>query len=79
MLCMALSHRMNRTRGSPWADHRALAERFYMYRGNAIRSLRESLNLESHCTDNIAIAGIVTLLLADVSTAPRMVRVSASR
>lgn len=68
MLCMALSHRMNRTRGSPWANHKGLAERFYTYRGSAIHSLRECLNLESHCAADVAIAGIVTLLLADVST-----------
>ncbi len=65
---MALSHRMNRTHGDPFADHRALAERFYVCRGKALRSLRECLNMETHHTDDMIIAGIVTLLLADVST-----------
>ena len=64
---MALSHRMNRTHGDPFADHRALAERFYVCRGKALRSLRECLNMETHHTDDMIIAGIVTLLLADVS------------
>ena len=67
---MALSHRVNRTRGDPFADQRALTERFYMFRGKAIRSLRQCLNTETHYTDDTIIAGIVTLLLADVSTAP---------
>jgi hypothetical protein len=67
MLCMTLSHRMNRTRGEPGANHRDMAERFYKYRGEAIRSLREFLSVESQCTTDVAIAGIVSLLLADVS------------
>jgi hypothetical protein len=66
MLCMTLSHRMNRTRGDPGANHRDMAERFYKYRGEAIRSLREFLSVESQCTADVAIAGIVSLLLADV-------------
>lgn len=67
MVCMALSHRMNRTRGDPFANHRALTERFYICRGKAIRSLRDCLDMETHYTDDMIIAGIVTLLLADVS------------
>ncbi|KAK3290838.1 fungal-specific transcription factor domain-containing protein [Chaetomium fimeti] len=66
MLCMALSHRMNRAWGDSRVDHRALAERFYVHRGNAIRSLRELLNQESHRTGDVVIAGIVTLLLVDL-------------
>ncbi|KAH6640419.1 fungal-specific transcription factor domain-containing protein [Chaetomium tenue] len=66
MLCMALSHRMNRIWGDPQVNHKALAERFYTHRGNAIRSLRELLNQESHRTSDVVIAGIVTLLLVDL-------------
>lgn len=69
MLCMALSHRMNRTLGDSQVNHRALTEKFYIHRGNAIRSLRELLNQESHRASDVVIAGIVTLLLVDVSAA----------
>lgn len=64
---MALGHRINRTRGETGVNHREMAERFYQYRGDAIRSLREFLEVESHYTTDVAIAGIVSLLLADVS------------
>lgn len=57
---------MNRIRSDPCSNHRTLAERFYLYRGAAIRSLREHLDLEGHCTSDIVIAGVVALLLADV-------------
>jgi hypothetical protein len=67
MLCMALSHRMNRALGDSHVNHRALTEKFYTHRGNAIRSLRELLNQESHRAGDVVIAGIVTLLLVDVS------------
>ncbi|KAL2161815.1 hypothetical protein VTH06DRAFT_7599 [Thermothelomyces fergusii] len=67
MLCMVLSHRMNRTADDPGGNHGVLTERFYTYRGTAIRSLRMSLNDESHYSFNDAvIAGIVTLLLVDL-------------
>ncbi|KAL2145173.1 hypothetical protein VTI28DRAFT_7809 [Corynascus sepedonium] len=67
MICMTLSHRMNRTHGDPGQDQRALAETFYTHRGSAIRSLREFLNHENHyCTDDVVIAGIATLLLVDL-------------
>ncbi|KAK4119657.1 C6 zinc finger domain-containing protein [Parathielavia appendiculata] len=69
MLCMTLSHRMNRTRGDPGANHRDMAERFYKYRGDAIRSLREFISVESQCTADVALAGIVSLLLADAQQA----------
>ena len=74
MFCMTLSHRINRTRGEPGVNHnmKTMAERFYQYRGDAIRSLREFLEVESHCTADVAIAGIVSLLLADVSVAKHL-------
>lgn len=65
MVCMTLSHRMNRTRNEP--RYETLAETFYQYRGNAIRSLNESINVDHKCTADIIIAGIITLLLTDVS------------
>lgn len=66
MICMTLSHRMNRIRGDPGSNQKALVEKFYMYRGDAIRSLREHLSLEHHRLSDVAITGIVTLLLTDV-------------
>jgi len=67
MLCMTLSHRINRIRGDPGPNTRELVERFYKHRGVTIRSLRESLDAESHYTAETRVAGIVSLLLADVS------------
>lgn len=65
MVCMILSHRLNRTMadGRP---NKALAERFYHYWGLAVRSLNEHLDVEDARTGDLAIAGILTLLLADV-------------
>jgi hypothetical protein len=65
MICIALSHRINRTRGDP--QSKALAGKFYLYWGLAARSLREHLETDAGHTDDIVIAGILTLLLADVS------------
>lgn len=62
---MTLSHRMNRSRNHP--EWKALAQKFYMYRGNAIRSLAEEFNVEDKCAADIVIAGALTLLLIDVS------------
>lgn len=63
VVCMTLSHRMNRTRSEP--QYKALAETFYHYRGNAIRSLNETINVEHKRTADVVIAGIITLLLTD--------------
>lgn len=65
IVCMTLSHRMNRTRNETRYD--PLTETFYQYRGNAIRSLKESINVAHKCTADIVIAGMITLLLTDVS------------
>ena len=62
---MTLSHQINRTRNEPHSN--ALAEKFFRYRGLAIRSLSEDISVEYKRTADIVIAGIVTLLLADVS------------
>lgn len=65
LVCMTLSHRINRTRNDPQCN--VLAETFYWYRGLVIRSLNEDISVEHKCTGDIVIAGIITLLLADVS------------
>lgn len=62
---MTLSHRINRARHSP--QSRDLIESFYLYRGLAIRSLSEDIDVEGRRTGDVVIAGIVTLLLLDVS------------
>ncbi|KAF9875482.1 hypothetical protein CkaCkLH20_06863 [Colletotrichum karsti] len=65
MVCMTLSHRINRTRSGNRAS-KALSERFYTYWGLAVRSLGEHLNSGDDSTGDVVIAGILTLLLADV-------------
>lgn len=65
MVCMTLSHQMNRTRDGARCD--MLMEPFYQYRGNAIRSLNSEINVEHKRTADIVIAGIMMLLLIDVS------------
>ncbi|KAI0010167.1 putative C6 finger domain protein [Xylariaceae sp. FL0662B] len=64
ILCMTLSHRMNRTRDDSHCN--SLAEAFYRYRGIAIRSLNEDINVEDKRTGDIVITGVITLLLVDV-------------
>ncbi|KAI1385981.1 fungal-specific transcription factor domain-containing protein [Hypoxylon trugodes] len=64
MVCVTLSHRINRIRSDP--HHKALLEEFYSYWGLALRSLNEHLNAGGGCADDMVIAGILTLLLADV-------------
>ncbi|KAJ4221446.1 hypothetical protein NW759_006693 [Fusarium solani] len=64
MLCMTLSHRINRTRSDP--QSKPLAEKFYLYWGLAVRSLNEQLDVQDRQTSDLVMAGIMTLLLADV-------------
>lgn len=61
---MTLSHRINRTRDGNHS--KALAESFYRYRGLAIRSLREDIDVEHRRTGDIVLAGVMSLLLSDV-------------
>lgn len=68
MLCMTLSHRINRTRNDP--QSKSLAEKFYLYWGLAVRSLNEQLDVRNKQTSDLVMAGIMTLLLADVSSGP---------
>ncbi|KAI1297055.1 fungal-specific transcription factor domain-containing protein [Xylaria venustula] len=63
-VCMTLSHRINRARHSPQSGD--LVESFYHYRGMAIRSLSEDIDVEGRWTGDFVLAGIVTLLLLDV-------------
>ncbi|KAI0543420.1 putative C6 finger domain protein [Xylaria curta] len=63
-LCMTLTHRINRARHNP--QSKGLIESFYRYRGLAIRSLSEDINIEDRRTSDVTIAGIITLLLLDV-------------
>ncbi|TDZ18423.1 hypothetical protein Cob_v008619 [Colletotrichum orbiculare MAFF 240422] len=65
MVCVTLSHRLNKTRGDGQAQ-RALAERFYRYWGLAVGSLGQHLEMEDERTGDVVIAGILTLLLADI-------------
>ena len=66
LVCMTLSHRINRTRGyhDPHCVH--LVKNFYQYRGILIRSLGEDISVEHKRTSDAVIAGIMTLLLIDV-------------
>lgn len=65
MLCMILSHRINQIRST--IPPRAMMEKFYLYWGLAVRSLNEYLDMEDKRSGDSVIAGILTLLLADVS------------
>lgn len=62
---MSLSHRMSRTTNGFRSS--ALAEPFYRYRGIIIRGLRDDMDVEHKRTGDSVIAGILTILLADVS------------
>lgn len=66
MLCMTLGHRINKMKGDVGRS-RVLLEKFYSYRGIAISSLNDSLDVEHKRTENSVIAGILTFLLVDVS------------
>lgn len=65
MLCMIVSHRINQI-GSA-IPPRAMVEKFYLYWGLAVRSLNEYLDMDDRRSGDTVIAGILTLLLADVS------------
>lgn len=65
MICMILSHRINRTRGEQRCQE--LNAKFYNYWGLAVQSLNRHLDTKCTHDSNMLIAGILTLLLADVS------------
>ena len=66
---MTLNHRMNRLGTRSNLRPTDLVERYYLYRGITIRSLSEQFNVENRRMSDVVIAGILTLLLADVSLA----------
>lgn len=65
LVCITLSHRINRTRQHSHCN--ALAANYYRHRGMVIRALNEDLDEEQKRTGDIVLAGILMLLLADVS------------
>lgn len=65
MVCMCLSHRMNQTRDS--SQLKTLSTTFLHYRGLIIRSLNEDIGVDHKRTSNLVVAGILTILIADVS------------
>lgn len=68
LICLTLSHRMNQMGHD--TDSKSLENTFYRYRGLMIRSLNDDINIPSRRNGDIVLAGILTLLLADVSRFP---------
>lgn len=64
-VCMTLSHRINRLRDA--AQRHQLVQSFYRYRCIALRCLSDDIKDERKRTTAIVIAGIINLLLSDVS------------
>lgn len=56
---------MNQMRNDP--QSKSLAVTFYRYRGLVIRSLRNDINQGHKRASDVVLAGIITLLLVDVS------------
>lgn len=68
LVCTAVSHRMNRTRNNLSSDQlRSLEETLLHYHGAIIRSLSRDIGEQDTQPRDTTIAGIITLLLADVS------------
>lgn len=65
LICMILSHRMIQTADDPAS--KALEKTLYSYRGRMIRSLNEEISLAETWNSQVALVGILTLLLLDVS------------
>ncbi|OHX00372.1 C6 zinc finger domain-containing protein [Colletotrichum incanum] len=64
MVCMVLSHRGSQTNDVQLS--RLLVEKFYLYWGFAVRSLRENLDTPRSRTSDVFIAGVLTLMLTDI-------------
>ena len=64
LIATTLTHRLNRTQDTGYS--KKLMESFYLYRGLALRSLREDIDLEHKRTSDVVLAGIMNLLLLDV-------------
>ena len=67
LVCTTLSHRINRIQDGT-RSHTELVETFYRYRGIIISALNEYISIEHKRISDITLAGIVTLLLIDVSS-----------
>lgn len=61
---------MHRTRS------KELSRSFYEFRGKAIRGLNEMIGVEKQRTGDVVLAGILMLLLSDVSGADIQIRVA---
>ncbi|KAE8868822.1 hypothetical protein PTNB73_03875 [Pyrenophora teres f. teres] len=66
LICMTLNHRMNRLGIGSNLEAADLAEKYYFYWGMTVRSLSEQLNVDKKRTSDVVLAGILTLLLADI-------------
>ncbi|KAB5555034.1 putative C6 finger domain protein [Coniochaeta sp. 2T2.1] len=64
LIATTLTHRLNRTRDAGFS--KKLMETFYLYRGLALRSLREDIDVEHKRTSDVVLAGIMNFLLLDV-------------
>ncbi|KAB5513132.1 putative C6 finger domain protein [Coniochaeta sp. 2T2.1] len=64
LIATTLTHRLNRTRDVGFS--KKLMETFYLYRGLALRSLREDIDVEHKRTSDVVLAGIMNFLLLDV-------------
>ncbi|KAK8054599.1 hypothetical protein PG994_009666 [Apiospora phragmitis] len=64
LFCTVLSHRINRSRGGIQMPD--LEERFFHYRGIAIRSLSEQLAEENNQRSDAILAGVMTVLLLEI-------------
>ena len=64
MLCVTISHRINQTRD--FVNPAALTQKFYTLWGMAVRSLTDHLNTGGDCASDMAMMGIMSLMLADV-------------
>ena len=65
IVCMTLSHRMIRIRKE--SGSQTLMRDFFHYRGRLIRSLSDDIQTEHKRTSDLVIAGMLTLLLVDVT------------
>lgn len=65
LICLTLSHRMNQTGHDSYSKN--LEESFYRYRGLMIRSLNDEISVPNKRNGDIVLAGILSLLMADVS------------
>jgi hypothetical protein len=68
-ICIALSHRYNQSGHDPQLNH--LCETYYQYRGRAIRSLSEDIDVEHKRLSNELMAGVMIFLLTDVGVRTR--------